>query len=254
MSGALVVHDLWVSYGSAQVCQGVELTVPEGEVVLLMGANGAGKTTILRTIMGLVRPASGTVSLRGHDITGWPGHRVVRAGVALVPEGRQVFPEHSVEENLRLGGYAHRHDRSGTRRRMCEVFELLPALEARRRQHAGTLSGGEAQMLALGRALMSRPTLLMLDEPSLGLSPLLVQQIFGYIREMNRGRALTVLLVEQAAAAATAIASHSYVLDAGRIVLGGRAADVARDPRVQEVYFGASKKAAEANESATVDF
>ena len=245
MTDGLAVQDLWVSYGSAQVCQGVDLAVPEGLVVLLMGANGAGKTTILRTIMGLKRPASGTVSLRGRDITGWPAHRVVRAGVALVPEGRQVFPEHSVEENLRLGGYSHRRDRAGTRRRMREVFELFPVLEARRRQHAATLSGGEAQMLALGRALMSRPALLLLDEPSLGLSPLLVQQVFEYIREMNRRQRLTVLLVEQAAAAAIGIADHAYVLDVGRIALGGRASEVARDPKVQEVYFGASEKTAE---------
>lgn len=245
MTDALAVQDLWVSYGSAQVCQGVDLAVPEGLVVLLMGANGAGKTTVLRTIMGLKRPASGTVSLRGRDITGWPAHRVVRAGVALVPEGRQVFPEHSVEENLRLGGYSHRRDRAGTRRRMREVFELFPVLEARRRQHAATLSGGEAQMLALGRALMSRPALLLLDEPSLGLSPLLVQQVFEYIREMNRRQRLTVLLVEQAAAAAIGIADHAYVLDVGRIALGGRASEVARDPKVQEVYFGASEKTAE---------
>jgi len=246
MTDALAVHDLWVSYGGAQVCQGVDLTVPEGQVVLLMGANGAGKTTVLRTIMGLKRPASGTVSLRGRDITGWPAHRVVRAGVALVPEGRQVFPEHSVEENLRLGGYSHRRDRAGTHRRMREVFELFPALEARRRQHAATLSGGEAQMLALGRALMSRPGLLLLDEPSLGLSPLLVRQVFEYIRAMNRGQRLTVLLVEQAAAAALAIADQAYVLDAGRIALGGQASEVARDPKVQEVYFGASEKTAQA--------
>jgi len=151
-----------------------------------------------------------------------------------------------VEENLRLGGYSHRRDRAGTRRRMREVFELLPALEARRRRHAATLSGGEAQMLALGRALMSRPTLLLLDEPSLGLSPLLVKQVFDYIREMNRVQRLTVLLVEQAAAAAIAIADHAYVLDAGRIALGGQASEVARDPKVQEVYFGASEKTAQA--------
>lgn len=244
MSEALAVRDLWVSYGTAQVCQGVDFTVPEGEVVLLLGANGAGKSTILRTVAGLKRPVRGQVSLYGRDITGWSGHRVVRAGAALVPEGRQVFPEHSVEENLQLGGYAYRHDREGTRRLLREVFELLPVLGERRHQHAGTLSGGEAQMLALGRALMSRPKLLMLDEPSLGLSPLMVQQIFDHIRVMNRHRGLTVLLVEQAAAAAMSIAHHAYVLDAGRMVLGGPAAIIAADPKVQEVYFGAPEAAA----------
>lgn len=244
MSEALAVRDLWVSYGTAQVCQGVDFTVPEGEVVLLLGANGAGKSTILRTVAGLKRPVRGQVSLYGRDITGWSGHRVARAGAALVPEGRQVFPEHSVEENLQLGGYAYRHDREGTRRLLREVFELLPVLGERRHQHAGTLSGGEAQMLALGRALMSRPKLLMLDEPSLGLSPLMVQQIFDHIRVMNRHRGLTVLLVEQAAAAAMSIAHHAYVLDAGRMVLGGPAAIIAADPKVQEVYFGAPEAAA----------
>ena len=244
MSDALAVCDLWVSYGTAQVCQGVDFTVPEGEIVLLMGANGAGKTTILRTIAGLKRPARGGISLRGREIGGWAGHRVVRAGVALVPEGRQVFPDHSVEENLQLGGYAYRRDRAGTRRLLGEVFELLPVLGERRHQHAGTLSGGEAQMLALGRALMARPTLLMLDEPSLGLSPLMVQQVFDHIQTMNRRQGLTVLLVEQAAAAAMTIAQHAYVLDAGRMVLGGPAASVAADPKVQEVYFGAPEAAA----------
>ena len=243
MSEALAVSDLWISYGSARVCQGVDFAVPDGEIVLLMGANGAGKTTILRGIAGLKRPAAGRITLRGRDITGWPGHRVVRAGVALVPEGRQVFPDHSVEENLRLGGYAHRGDRAGTRRRLGEVFELLPVLGQRRHQRAGTLSGGEAQMLALGRALMARPTVLMLDEPSLGLAPLLVRQVFGHVEDMNRRQGLTVLLVEQAAAAAIAIAHRAFVLDAGRVVLGGRAAEVAADPRVQEVYFGASELA-----------
>lgn len=244
MSEALAVRDLWVSYGTAQVCQGVDFTVPEGEVVLLLGANGAGKSTILRTVAGLKRPVRGQVSLYGRDITGWSGHRVARAGAALVPEGRQVFPEHSVEENLQLGGYAYRRDREGTRRLLREVFELLPVLGERRHQHAGTLSGGEAQMLALGRALMARPKLLMLDEPSLGLSPLMVQQIFDHIRVMNRHQGLTVLLVEQAAAAAMSIAHHAYVLDAGRMVLGGPAAIIAADPKVQEVYFGAAKAAA----------
>jgi branched-chain amino acid transport system ATP-binding protein len=242
VSAALSVEQLHVSYGGAQVCQGIDLEVADGEIVLLMGANGAGKTTILRTIAGLKRPDSGRVSLRGQQITGWAGHRVVRAGVALVPEGRHVFPDHTVEENLQLGGYAHRGDRRGTGQRLAEVFELFPVLGSRRRQHAGTLSGGEAQMLAIGRALMARPDLLMLDEPSLGLSPLLVQQIFGYIRRLNASHGLTVLLVEQAAAAAMRIAGHAFVLDAGRIVLGGSAAQVAADPKVQEIYFGASEE------------
>ena len=245
IADALQVEDLRVSYGTALVCQGVHFSVPTGEIVLLMGANGAGKTTILRAIAGLKKPSGGRVRLLGRDVTGWPGHRMVRSGVSLAPEGRQVFPDHTVEENLFLGGYAHRRDRAATKRQLGQVFELLLALQARRRQHAGTLSGGEAQMLALGRALMARPTLLMLDEPSLGLSPLLVQQVFGYIRDLNARQGLTVLLVEQAAAAAMPIADHAYVLDAGRIVLGGRAEEVARDPKVQEIYFGASEKQAE---------
>jgi branched-chain amino acid transport system ATP-binding protein len=246
LSAALSVEQLHVSYGSARVCQGIDLEVEDGEIVLLMGANGAGKTTILRTIAGLKRPDSGRVSLRGRQITGWSGHRVVRAGVALVPEGRQVFPDHTVEENLRLGGYVHRRDGTGTGQRLGDVFELFPVLGSRRRQHAGTLSGGEAQMLAIGRALMARPGLLMLDEPSLGLSPLLVQQIFGYIRRLNEEQGLTVLLVEQAAVAAIRIARDAFVLDAGRIVLGGPAAQVAADPKVQEIYFGAAEKQLEA--------
>jgi branched-chain amino acid transport system ATP-binding protein len=237
----LTVENLRVKYGSAEVCHGVDLSVPKGAVVLIIGSNGAGKTTILRTIAGLKRPSAGQVILRGLDITGWPGHRVVRTGVALVPEGRQVFPDHSVEENLTLGGFAHRGDRARTRVQMEEVFDLFPVLKERRRQHAGTLSGGEAQMLAIGRALMARPSLLMLDEPSLGLSPLLVQQIFRYVRRLNAEQGLTVLLVEQAAAAAIKIADFVFVLDAGRMALSGSAADVARDPKVQEVYFGAPR-------------
>src|SRR5215472_12278268 len=247
MSEALAVSDLWISYGTARVCQGVDFSVPEKEVVLLMGANGAGKTTILRAIAGLKRPSDGRVTLQGRDIAGWSGHQVVRAGVALVPEGRLVFPDHTVEENLRLGGYVHRRDRAGTRRQLEEVFELFSALGARRRQPAGTLSGGEAQMLAIGRALMARPTLLLLDEPSLGLAPLMVQQIFAYVRRLNRELGLTVLLVEQAAAAAINIAHHAFVLDAGRVVLGGTAEEVARNPKVQEVYFGAAERLAESS-------
>jgi branched-chain amino acid transport system ATP-binding protein len=241
VNAALAVENLHVSYGSARVCQGVDLSVPEKEIVLVIGANGAGKTTILRTIAGLKRPSQGHVTLRGQDITGWSGHQVVRAGVALVPEGRLVFPDHTVEENLRLGGYVHRSDRAGTRRQLEEVFELFSALRARRRQPAGTLSGGEAQMLAVGRALMARPTILLLDEPSLGLSPLMVQQIFAYVRRLNRELGITVLLVEQAAAAAMKIAHQAFVLDAGRVVLGGTAEEVARNPKVQEVYFGAAE-------------
>jgi len=247
MSAALTVENLHVSYGSAQECQAIDLSVQDGEVVLVMGANGAGKTTILRTIAGLKRPSEGRVTLRGRDITGWSGHQVVRAGVALVPEGRLVFPDHTVEENLRLGGYIHRSDRAGTRRQLEEVFELFSGLEARRRQPAGTLSGGEAQMLAVGRALMARPTLLLLDEPSLGLAPLMVQQIFAHVRRLNRELGLTVLLVEQAAAAAINIAHHAFVLDAGRVVLGGKAEEVARNPKVQEVYFGAAERLAESS-------
>lgn len=245
MSTALAIEALEVSYGSAKVCRGVGFDVAEGEVVLLMGANGAGKTTVLRTIAGLKRPSGGRISLRGRDITGWPGHRVVRAGIAMVPEGRQVFPEHTVEENLLLGGYVFRRARKTTRQQLDEVLGLFPALDQRRGQRAGTLSGGEAQMLAVGRALMARPQVLMLDEPSLGLSPLMVQQVFGYIRRLNTERGLTVLLVEQAAAAAMAFARHAYVLDAGTIVLGGTAAEVARDPRVQEIYLGAAEERAE---------
>ena len=242
MTELLAVRELHVAYGGAAVCRGVGFEVMEGEVVLLMGANGAGKTTILRTIAGLKRPSSGQVRLGGRDVTGWPGHRVVSAGAALVPEGRQVFPDHSVEENLRLGGFAFRSDRRGIRAAIEEMVALFPVLGERRRQHAGSLSGGEAQMLAVARALMARPRLLMLDEPSLGLAPLIVEQIFDHLAVLNRERGLSVLLVEQAAAAAMRVAQRALVLDAGRIVMSGTTAEIAADPKVQEIYFGAAQE------------
>ena len=241
MTELLAVRDLHVSYAGAAVCRGVSFEVMEGELVLLMGANGAGKTTILRTIAGLKRPSAGRVNLGGRDVTGWAGHRVVSAGAALVPEGRQVFPDHSVEENLRLGGFSFRSDRRGTRAGLEEMFALFPVLGERRKQQAGSLSGGEAQMLAVARALMARPRLLMLDEPSLGLAPLIVEQIFDHLAALNRERGLSVLLVEQAAAAAMRVAQRALVLDAGRIVMSGTTAEIAADPKVQEIYFGATQ-------------
>jgi len=237
MAALLEVEDLDVYYGAVHALKGVSVRAEAGEIVTLIGANGAGKSTLLRTISGLVRARSGRVSFEGRPITRLAPQDVVGLGISQSPEGRLVFANLSVADNLELGAY-RRKDRAGIAEDRRKVFALFPRLEERRKQNAGTLSGGEQQMLAVGRALMSRPRLLLLDEPSLGLAPLLVKEIFNVVRRI-RDRGVTVLLVEQNAHMALAIADRAYVLETGRVVMTGHAADIARDPRVKQAYLGA---------------
>jgi branched-chain amino acid transport system ATP-binding protein len=232
----LELDDVHAYYGSIHALKGVSLQVREGEVVALIGANGAGKSTALRAITQLVRPRGGSVRFAGAELAGRPAHEVVRRGISLVPEGRRLFPRLSVLENLEMGAYA-RSDRAAAEEDLERVWNMFPRLAERRAQEAGTLSGGEQQMCAIGRALMARPRLLMLDEPSMGLSPLLVQQIFAVVREVNRA-GTTVLLVEQNALQALETAGRAYVLETGRVALAGDAADLRRDPRVRGTYLG----------------
>jgi branched-chain amino acid transport system ATP-binding protein len=230
----LELVDVHVHYGKIAALKGVSLTVNEGEIVTLIGANGAGKTTTLKTISGLRPVSQGSIRFAGADITGMPGHRRVRAGIGQAPEGRGVFPGMTVEENLLMGAYARSGDVSTELR---EVYRLFPVLGERRRQAGGTLSGGEQQMLAIGRALMSKPKVLVLDEPSMGLAPKLVSQIFSIIVEINQS-GTTVLLVEQNAAQALTICDRAYVLETGRIVKSGTGADLLHDPAVKDAYLG----------------
>jgi len=232
----LAVDRLDVFYGAVHALKGVSIHVEPGEIVTLIGANGAGKTTLLRTISGLVPSRSGTITFEGKDITRTPPHEIVALGVSQSPEGRMVFANLSVEDNLELGAY-RRRDRAAIRQDREQVFQLFPRLLERRRQLSGTLSGGEQQMLAMGRALMSRPRLLLLDEPSLGLAPLLVRDIFKTIAEINR-RGTTVLLVEQNAHMALGIAKRGYVLETGRVVLEDESAKLAANDEVRAAYLG----------------
>ena len=225
-----------VSYGGVQALRGVSLEVRQGEVVALLGANGAGKTTTLRAISGVVNPAAGQILLDGKPIHQLPPEQVVRHGVAHVPEGRQIFPELTVEENLVIGSYARR-DRSGVREQMESLYLRFPALKHRRRQPGSTLSGGEQQMLAIARALMAAPRLLLLDEPSMGLAPKVVQQVFQVVRRLNAD-GVTVLLVEQNARMALGVAHRAYVLENGAVALSGEAADLRQNPDVQRAYMG----------------
>ena len=233
----LEVSGLEVRYGSAVALRGVDLAVRPGEVVAVVGRNGAGKTTLLRAVTGLVAPARGQVALQGRPITGQPAHRIMRLGVAHVPQGRQVFGDQTVEDNLLLGGYIHARDRQAVRRRMEEQYELFPRLAERRRQLAGTLSGGEQQMLAIARALMSDPALLALDEPSMGLAPIYVKQVFETILHLKR-RGKTILLVEQMARAALSIADRAYVLQTGEVKRSGPARALLQDEEVLRSYLG----------------
>ncbi|HEY4845548.1 MAG TPA: ABC transporter ATP-binding protein [Candidatus Dormibacteraeota bacterium] len=232
----LEVDTIDTYYGRVQALRGVSLSVDEGEVVTLIGSNGAGKTTTLRAISGLVRPAKGQVRLRGVNIAGLPPDRVVRRGIGHAPEGRRVFSRMSVRDNLFLGAYI-RKDASAVRGDEETVFRLFPRLHERRNQIAGTLSGGEQQMLAIGRAMMSRPKLLLLDEPSLGLAPILVDTIFQVIREINQ-QGTTILLIEQNAAKALQVANRGYVLETGKIVKEGTAKALLDSPDVQRAYLG----------------
>ena len=232
----LTVHNLSVYYGAIQALRDVSFYVPEGEIVSLVGANGAGKSTILRAISGVVRPSAGSIVHDGKPIGELPPHRIARMGIAHVPEGRGVFANMSVRENLEMGAYT-RTSRKEVAESFRRVFDLFPRLAERVGQLAGTLSGGEQQMLAIGRGLVQRPDLLLLDEPSMGLSPLLVSEIFRMIVEINRA-GTTILLVEQNASMALAVADRAYVLEAGEIALEGKASELREDPKVRAAYLG----------------
>ncbi|MCF8034022.1 MAG: ABC transporter ATP-binding protein [Desulfarculaceae bacterium] len=232
----LTVRDLTVSYGGITALRGVELEVRRGEIVTLVGANGAGKSTLLGAISGLIKPAAGSITYRGQEVAGTKAHRLSRRGLILVPEGRRIFVNLSVKENLILGGYFRPHD-AGFSQDLERVLDTFPRLAERADQPAGTLSGGERQMLALGRGLMGSPKLMMLDEPSLGLAPLMVAEVFGVIRRIHE-QGVTVLLVEQNAAAALKVADRAYVLETGKVVLSGTGKELAADGRVQRAYLG----------------
>jgi branched-chain amino acid transport system ATP-binding protein len=232
----LEVLNLQVAYGTIQALDGISFGVPKGRIVTLLGANGSGKTTTLRAITGLSPARRGRILFEGRELRGLPTHEIIRAGIALVPEGRRIFANLTVYENLLLGAYCRR-DQPALERDLDLLYDTFPRLAERRTQAAGTLSGGEQQMLALGRALMSRPRLLLLDEPSLGLAPLLVQEVFHIITRLNQ-RGVTILLVEQNAAAALRISHHGYVLETGRVVLEGSGADLLAHPQLQQAYLG----------------
>lgn len=236
MSMMMEVKDIEVYYGMIQAIKGVSFHVNQGEVIALIGANGAGKTTILHTISGLLSPKSGSVLFEGQDITKVPGHKIVSMGMAHVPEGRRVFAQLTVLQNLKMGAYT-RKNKEEIRQTLDNVFLRFPRLEERQNQLAGTLSGGEQQMLAMGRALMSHPKIILMDEPSMGLSPIFVNEIFDIIQEVSKG-GTTVLLVEQNAKKALSIADRAYVLETGRIVLEGKAADLLQNDSIRKAYLG----------------
>lgn len=235
----LEIRDLHVSYGGIRALKGIDLTVEEGQIVTLIGANGAGKSTTLRAISGLQKPQSGSILYGGEELVGLPAKEIVRRGIIHVPEGRRVFPDMTVAENLKIGAFL-RKDKDGIASDMDYVYSLFPRLKERSWQPAGTLSGGEQQMLAVGRALMSRPKVLMMDEPSLGLAPLIVKDIFSIIRRVNAD-GITVLLIEQNANAALRIADYGYVLETGVIALTGTGEELLRNELVREAYLGKKK-------------
>ena len=235
MSEALLsIRDLKVNYGGSEAVKGISFDVPEGQIVTLIGANGAGKSSTLRTIAGLVKPKSGTITYAGEDITGKDPTSIVNRGITLVPEGRRIFPDLTVKENLKLGAYIRKDDITDD---LNWVYDLFPRLKEREWQAGGTLSGGEQQMLAVGRALMSRPKIMMMDEPSLGLAPLVVRDIFEIIKEVNK-RGVTVLLIEQNANMALKTAHMGYVMETGRITMTGTGAELLADESVKAAYLG----------------
>lgn len=233
----LKVNDLYTAYGPIMALRGVSLEVAEGQIVALLGANGAGKSTTLRTISGLVHPVRGTIEFMGRSIEKTPPEKIVQMGISQVPEGRQIFFELTVLENLLLGAYVRRGGRA-VKQDLEKVFQYFPVLAERQKQMAGTLSGGEQQMVAIGRALMARPRLMLLDEPSLGLAPLVVQQIFEIVKTLNQNDGITVLLVEQNAHLALQIAQHGYVLETGRVVLEDTGENLRRNEAVRRSYLG----------------
>lgn len=232
----LEVKDLHVSYGAIKAVQGISFTVNEGEIVTLLGANGAGKSTTMNTIIGVVKAAAGEIWFQGENIAALPSHQIIKKGIAVSPEGRQVFPRMSVTENLRMGAYAY-NDKNLIEEGIQRAFDLFPVLKERSTQLAGTLSGGEQQMLAVARALMGKPKLLILDEPSLGLAPIIVKEIFSLIKEIN-AMGITILLVEQNAKMALGVSDRGYVLETGRIVLSGESGDLLANEQVKNAYLG----------------
>lgn len=235
----LRIEGLNASYGSIQVLKNVSLKVPKGKVVSIIGANGAGKSTLLKSISGLMKISKGSIFYKDEDIAGMPANRIVGLGISQVPEGRQIFGHLSVLDNIHLGAYLYfkRSNRLEIKERVDRIYEIFPILETRSKQIAGTLSGGEQQMLAIARALMARPELLLLDEPSMGIAPLILREIFNVIQQLNES-GTTILLVEQNARAALKVAHHSYVLERGEIVMEGLAGELLHNPRVKEVYLG----------------
>jgi len=233
----LKIRDLQVRYGAVLAVRGISLDVELGAIVALLGANGAGKSTILQTISGLIKPAKGSIRLEGREIAGLPPHRIVALGIAQAPEGRMIFANLTVEENLKMGAYL-RTDKHGIVQDLEYVFTLFPRLQERIKQPGGTLSGGEQQMLTIGRALMARPRMLLLDEPSLGIGPILVRAIFARIQEINRELGTTILLVEQNAHFALKIAHYAYVLETGQIAVHGTTAEISRNEQVRKAYLG----------------
>ena len=236
----LKIENLQVAYGGIQALRGIDMEVPDGKIVTLIGANGAGKSTTLRTISGLVKASAGSITYDGTELLGKPIHQILASGIAQVPEGRRVFANLTVLENLKAGAYL-RSDKEGIEKDIQWVYELFPRLQERSWQLSGTLSGGEQQMLAVGRGLMSRPKVLMMDEPSLGLAPLVVQGIFDIIREINK-QGVTILLIEQNANMALKIADIAYVLETGRITMKGTGAELLANESVKEAYLGKKKK------------
>ncbi|MEN6447289.1 MAG: ABC transporter ATP-binding protein [Syntrophaceae bacterium] len=237
MPALLLIDSLRISYGAREVLKGIDLTLDEGEIITVLGANGAGKSTLLQAVSGLAPISSGTVTFSGEPLNKVPSFEIVLRGISLSPEGRRVFPTHTVEENLNLGAYSRRKHKDEVAEAKERVASLFPILKERRNQLAGTLSGGEQQMLAIGRALMSTPKLLLLDEPSLGLAPILVKQIFDIIREINR-QGTSILLVEQNARRALGIAKRGYVLENGQVAAQGLASELKSDQKIQEAYLG----------------
>ena len=233
----LEIRDLHVSYGGIRALKGIDLTVEEGQIVTLIGANGAGKSTTLRAISGLQKPQSGSILYGGEELVGLPAKEIVRRGIIHVPEGRRVFARMSVDENLRMGANIIK-DRAQIKQDLERVYDIFPRLRERMKQQAGTLSGGEQQMLALGRALMTNGSLLMLDEPSMGLAPIIVEEIFKIIRQINES-GTSILLIEQNAFLALTTASHAYVLETGKITMQGKSSDLLADKRVKDAYLGA---------------
>ncbi|MET7684932.1 ABC transporter ATP-binding protein [Streptomyces sp. NPDC005423] len=236
MTALLEVEDLRVSYGKIEAVKGISFSVEAGQVVTLIGTNGAGKTTTLRTLSGLLQPSSGKITFEGKPLNGVPAHKIVALGLAHSPEGRHIFPRLTIAENLQLGAFL-RNDKPGIEKDIQRAYELFPILGERQKQAAGTLSGGEQQMLAMGRALMSQPKLLMLDEPSMGLSPIMMQKIMSTISEL-KSQGTTILLVEQNAQAALSLADHGHVMEVGTVVLSGTGQDLLHDESVRKAYLG----------------